>query len=186
MTQDVTQWLTEIKALQQQLAETQRDRDAAYQSAHNWQKLYETEAQQRRAEVVFMQQEIEALKAGEQPFAAPTANVTATAQPETLQAVERLQISEPLKQKLIEVITQYSRLESEVEQLQQALKTEQENHAQTRKSLTTALGDTVDLLAKERALREVESQARSSALGSPESIKPATVKNPSLELPALE
>jgi hypothetical protein len=36
------------------------------------------------------------------------------------------------------------------DRLRQALKTEQENHAQTGKSLTTALGDAIDSLARER------------------------------------
>ena len=35
--------------------------------------------------------------------------------------------------------------------LLQALKLEQENHTQTRKSLTTALGDAIDSLARSRA-----------------------------------
>jgi hypothetical protein len=36
------------------------------------------------------------------------------------------------------------------EQFSQALRTEQANHEQTKNSLTAALGDTIDLLAKER------------------------------------
>ena len=38
----------------------------------------------------------------------------------------------------------------ERDRLLQALKTEQENHAQTRNSLTTALGDAIDGLTRER------------------------------------
>ena len=50
MTQDVTQWLDEIKALKQQLVEMRQEREEAYASAINWQQRYETEAQQRRVE----------------------------------------------------------------------------------------------------------------------------------------
>ncbi|MBJ7298173.1 MAG: hypothetical protein JHC73_18155, partial [Dolichospermum sp.] len=38
--------------------------------------------------------------------------------------------------------------------LLQALKLEQENHAQIRKGLTTALGDAIDSLARSRADRK--------------------------------
>jgi hypothetical protein len=47
-----------------------------------------------------------------------------------------------------------------------ALKTEQTNHEQTRKSLTTALGDAIDSLAKARVsskeVAEVKEQVNSS------------------------
>ena len=48
MNNQVTQWLDQIKALKQQLADCIRDRDAAYESADNWRQLYTNEAQQRR------------------------------------------------------------------------------------------------------------------------------------------
>ncbi len=51
---------------------------------------------------------------------------------------------EDLQAKLITAIKERDRLF-------QALKTEQENHAQTRNSLTTALGDAIDSLTRERA-----------------------------------
>ncbi|NES25580.1 MAG: hypothetical protein F6K41_43465, partial [Symploca sp. SIO3E6] len=63
MSNDVRQWLTQIKELKQQLADTIRDRDAADESAANWRQLYNTEAQQRRTEARLTQQEIEDLKA---------------------------------------------------------------------------------------------------------------------------
>jgi hypothetical protein len=37
------------------------------------------------------------------------------------------------------------------DQLTQALQTEQMNHAQTRQGLTTALGDAIDMLSKDKA-----------------------------------
>ena len=63
MTQDIRQWLNEIKALQQQLTEVVRDREAALESAAQWRQLYNTEAQQRRAEAKLNQQTIAALQA---------------------------------------------------------------------------------------------------------------------------
>ena len=50
MTQDVRQWLDEIKRLKQQLAQTQLDLNAAVESSDQWRQRYNTEAQQRRQE----------------------------------------------------------------------------------------------------------------------------------------
>jgi len=61
MSNDVRQWLAEIKELKQQLADSIRDRDAANESAANWRRLYNTEAQQRRTEARLAQQQIDAL-----------------------------------------------------------------------------------------------------------------------------
>jgi len=46
-----------------------------------------------------------------------------------------------LKERLVAVLAERDRLA-------QALEAEQANHAQTRKSLTTALGDAIDMLSK--------------------------------------
>jgi hypothetical protein len=63
MSNDVTQWLAQIKALRQQLADSISDRDAAYESADNWRQLYTNEAQQRRTEARLAQEQVESLKA---------------------------------------------------------------------------------------------------------------------------
>ena len=55
-------------------------------------------------------------------------------------------------------------LTQERDHLLQALKIEQENHAQTRKSLTTALGDAIDSLAKARGAGEASEHLSSDAL----------------------
>jgi predicted nuclease with TOPRIM domain len=55
----------------------------------------------------------------------------------------KLETVEELKAKLKEVMVERDRL---IDQL----KTEQANHAQTRKSLTAVIGDTMDQLTKER------------------------------------
>ena len=58
MSQDVRQWLDEIKRLQQQLTEMTRDRDEAGESAAQWRQLYNTEAEQRRNDAKLTQQSI--------------------------------------------------------------------------------------------------------------------------------
>jgi hypothetical protein len=146
---DVAQWLAEIKSLQQQLAEAHKEREDAYASAANWRKLYETEAQQRRIEANLSRQTIELLKAEVQQLKGiPLAR---SSNPEigseVQQAVEQLSTVADLKAKLTEVMIERDRL-------MQALKVEQAEHAQTRKSLTTALGDAVDMLAKEGGGRD--------------------------------
>ena len=63
MSQDVRQWLDEIKRLQQQLTEMARDRDEAGESAAQWRQLYNTEAEQRRNDAKLNQQTIATLEA---------------------------------------------------------------------------------------------------------------------------
>ncbi|NEP57046.1 MAG: hypothetical protein F6K31_08480 [Symploca sp. SIO2G7] len=146
MSNDVRQWLAQIKELKQQLADTIRDRDAADESAANWRQLYNTEAQQRRTEARLAQQEIENLKAqiwqlqGESAKL-PSDQAEATSVIET--ELNKLETVAELRNKLKEVML-------ECDRLAEALKTEQANHAQTRKSLTAVIGDTIDQLAKER------------------------------------
>lgn len=148
MSYEVTQWLAEIKALKQQLSELERERDAALEGEANWRQLYTTEAQQRRTEARLAQQNIETLKSQIRqiqslPQSKPNDPVAVAAIKEEVAQIEDL---EELKAKLAEALV-------ERDSLAQALKTEQANHAQTRKSLTTAIGDTLDRLAKERENR---------------------------------
>lgn len=145
MTHDVSQWLTEIKTLRQQLVEAQQEREQAYTSAANWQRLYETEAQQRRQEaaqtrhtIADLKQEIQQVK-GASPLKGNGSADAATIRAE----VETLTTVADLQQTLIEALTERDRLA-------QALKLEQANHAQTRKGLTTALGDAIDMLSKDK------------------------------------
>ncbi|MBW4487606.1 MAG: hypothetical protein KME12_07435 [Trichocoleus desertorum ATA4-8-CV12] len=189
MTQDVRQWLSEIKALQQQLAEVERERDAAYTSATNWRRLYETEAQQRRTEANLAQQaiadlqiEIQQLRGGIVLEVDSSRSAT-----EIAQVIDQIQSPAELREKLVQLLQEQGRLQSEVEQLIQALQLEQANHAQTRKSLTTALGDTIDLLTKERAIQQIDKSASSitNAGASTMAESGEAARNPSLELPPL-
>jgi predicted RNase H-like nuclease (RuvC/YqgF family) len=145
MTHDVSQWLTEIKTLRQQLADAQQDREQAYASAANWQRLYETEAQQRRSEATLTRQTIADLKQEIQQLkgSAPIEGNAATELSTIRAEVEKLQTNAELQDALIAALAERDRLA-------QALKTEQTDHAQTRKGLTTALGDAIDMLSKDK------------------------------------
>lgn len=149
MSNEITQWLAQIKELKQQLAETQRDRNEAYASADNWRQLYNTEAQQRRTETKLAQRQVESIKSELRHLQGetPTKQVN---EAEADQAIEQelanLETTDELKIKLKEVIIERDRLI-------EALKTEQANHTQTRKSLTAVIGDTIGQLAKERGTK---------------------------------
>ncbi|MBW4648345.1 MAG: hypothetical protein KME06_06550 [Kastovskya adunca ATA6-11-RM4] len=148
MSNDVTQWLAQIRAVRQQLADSIRDRDAAHESAANWRELYNTEAQQRRTETRLAQEEVQSLKAQIRQLQAEVAPPTkAPDDPEAAaaiaQTVSQVETVEELRAQLTEALVERDRLLS-------ALKAEQSNHSQTRKSLTAVIGDTIDQLAKER------------------------------------
>lgn len=150
MTQDLTQnWLNEIQALQQKLTEAQQERDRAWESAEKWRKLYNTESEQRRSDLQLAQQSIDQLKRelkelkGIQDGTLPDADANMSINSE----IEQLDSMVAVKKKLLAVM-------KECDRLQYALKHEQENHAQTRQSLTTALGDAIDSLKRERSTVE--------------------------------
>lgn len=156
MSNDVTQWLTEIKQLKQQLADSISDRDSAYESAANWRQLYTNEAQQRRTETRLAQEQLESLKAQIDQLKGESSQLNAD-DPEAESAINqelaRLLTIEELRAKLKEVIIERDRLID-------ALKTEQANHAQTRKSLTAVIGDTIDQLNKERNNQQSNSEPK--------------------------
>jgi chromosome segregation ATPase len=150
MTQNVRQWLDEIKRLQQQLATVQRDRDTALDSAQQWRKLYNTEAQQRREETQRYQSTLADLEAEieqlQQKLSIPQNEIL------TKVAIQReldqLQDPEELKTRLKTVMLERDRARETIRQLNESLEQEKATHQETRNSLTTALGDTVDLLTK--------------------------------------
>jgi predicted RNase H-like nuclease (RuvC/YqgF family) len=148
MTHDIRQWLAEIRSLQQKLTAAYQERDEAYAGAANWRKLYETEAQQRRTEANLAHQTIETLQAELQHLREPFQSLenSSTQISKIQQKVGQLSTPEELKQQLMKALM-------ECDRLTQALKAEQADHAQTRKTLTAALGDTMDLLTTERTAR---------------------------------
>jgi uncharacterized small protein (DUF1192 family) len=158
MTQELTQqWLAEIQALKEQVVTLQTERDAGWASAEKWRKLYNTEAEQRRTDAQMAQQTIASLKVEiEKIKGIEEARLNDSTIDQSLEnTFSHITSVDELKTKLIA-------LTKECHRLQQALKIEQENHAQTRKSLTTALGDAIDGLKKER---EVEEQGEQGEQG---------------------
>lgn len=155
MSQDVRQWLAEIKVLQQKLEALQQERDQAYASAANWRSLYETEAKQRRTEANLSRQTIESLQQELQELRSlPALSAQPTDAVGAIQAeVEQIKEICALQTALIQ-----ARLESQ--RYGQALQAEQAAHNQTRKALTTALGDTMDSLARERTARKQAQAAK--------------------------
>ncbi len=156
MTQDITPWLNEIKALQQKIVELQTELNAAQDSASQWRQLYNTEAQQRRNEIQQSQETIDNLKTKVQKLQGFSLvegdkNETVTT---IEQQIEHLQTLAEFKAKIIETIQERDRAVEEVQKLTIALKQEQTNHANTRKSLTNALADAVDLLAKSKVTKQ--------------------------------
>jgi hypothetical protein len=149
MSENLTQqWLSEIQALKQQVAEAIAQRHEAWESAEKWRKLYNTESEQRRSDSQLLQQEIAIVKAELQKIKGIDETLLPDADTNTAIQIEIAQIEsqQELRAKLITITKERDRLLL-------ALKTEQENHSQTRKSLTTALGDAIDSLTKERAAR---------------------------------
>ncbi len=144
MSEELTQWLVEIRTLKQKLAEAQTERDAANESAANWRKLYTKEAEQRRTDVKLAQEQIEILKAKilEQGSSVQSSDRPITLEP-IPQKVEQIGTVQELQAKLQQIIIERDRL-------LQALKTEQANHAQTRRSLTSVIADTIDKMTKEK------------------------------------
>ncbi len=150
MTQDVRQWLDEIKRLQQQLATVQRDRDAAFESAQQWRHLYNTEAQQRREQTQRYQETVAALETEieqlQQKLSIPQNEILSKVAIQ--RELDELEDVEQLKAKLKIAMLERDRARETIRQLNESLEQEKASHQETRNSLTTALGDTVDLLTK--------------------------------------
>ena len=132
MSENITQWLTEIRTLQRQLADAQKERDQALASAANWRRLYETEAEQRRLAV-----DPSSPNSGPEPE--PPAASSPTGQATDISRQEAIAFTPvpELQAKLQELIQLNHRLREQ-------LTAEQAAHVQTRQTLTTALGDAFD------------------------------------------
>lgn len=144
MVNEVSQWLAEIQTLQQQLKVLGQERDQAYASAANWRRLYESESEQRRNDSERSQIRIRALANELEVFKeTPAAGEMSRDLEQTLVQVSQLDSLGEMRSQLIEALTL-------CEQLSNALKAEQAAHEETRQSLTTALGDTIDLIAKDQ------------------------------------
>jgi uncharacterized protein YhaN len=115
MSQEVVQWLNQIKALQQTAADLQQALDESKASGDQWRQRYEMEAQQRRQEAAVQQAKVAELAAAIGELNKPVAP---------------------------------SDLAAERDRLAAELATEKASHEQTRKDLTTALSDAMELLSK--------------------------------------
>lgn len=138
--QNISAWLAEIQSLQQQIAELKQERSQAYASADNWRNAYDAEAQQRRRDTQMYQDKISQLERTltEMQAAKQASDDVSAAE---LSRLESGQSVEQLRRQLVVA-------RRECEQLKSQLHTEQAEHSNTRESLTAALGDAVDLLAK--------------------------------------
>jgi len=153
MNSDTLQWLAEIQALQQQVMALQQERDEITATAHRWQKLYETEAQQRRSDAAAAQATIAQLQAelaARSPLRDPDAGWASPELAEQQARCDRIQTLPEAQAELHTLLLTCATLQHRVTQLSHALATEQVAHQQTRKTLTIALGDTIDLLTQER------------------------------------
>lgn len=147
MAQDVAQWLAEVKALQQQVAKLAEERDRAYASADNLRSMYDAESQQRQRDAIAAQRKIEKLKqtviALQTPDDAVATGELSGRLKADITAIQNNRSIESLQAQLVESKKQCERLKNRLE-------AEQAEHEKTRQSMTAALGDAVDLLAKER------------------------------------
>jgi chromosome segregation ATPase len=137
MAQELTQWIAEVRTLQRQLTDTRKDRDQAYNSAANWQRLYETEARQRREETAALRSQLQTLRTQLQQ-----AEAKGSAVRQNLESAEFL----------AGVQGQLEALVRRCQDLTDQLEAEKEAHNQTLKSLTAALGDAFDTLTPARSL----------------------------------
>ncbi|MEO1181867.1 MAG: hypothetical protein AAFX51_13705, partial [Cyanobacteria bacterium J06636_28] len=115
-----------------------------YASAANWRRLYESESEQRRNDSERSQTRIRALANQLNMFQqAPVTGEASSDLERVLADVDKVESVDELRSQLTEALTL-------CDQLSNALKAEQAAHEETRQSLTTALGDTIDLLAKDQ------------------------------------
>jgi predicted RNase H-like nuclease (RuvC/YqgF family) len=139
VSRNVVQWLNEVKSLQQQIADLNVELIAATETTTAWRSRYETEGQQRRAEVMAAQQKIAKLEAEIRELRTqPQLDTNLGDSAIALQIEGMLNMNE-LKAKLFEVWLDRDRA-------LEAIKSEQLAHDQTRNDLTMALADVMDVL----------------------------------------
>ncbi|QQE65418.1 hypothetical protein GFS31_21060 [Leptolyngbya sp. BL0902] len=140
MSQDITQWIAEVKTLQHQLADARRERDQAHNSAANWRRLYENEARQRRQEAE--QQQAQIVELSQRLLDQQRAQTEAQT---FVQSLERADSLSGLQDQLTALVER-------CQKLTQSLEAERTAHNHTRHTLTAALGDTFDMIKLNRSL----------------------------------
>ncbi|MBE9060647.1 hypothetical protein [cf. Phormidesmis sp. LEGE 11477] len=153
MTQpNAAQWLAEVQALKRQVSELQQERERAYDSANNWRKLYDLEAQQRRRESAIAAGKIERLQKDLSDLRSANAEGDRSAAATIASSISSNEKGTQLSQ----LQSELAAAQQECKRIQSQLETEQAEHTKTRNSLTAALGDAVDLLSKERTAANLE------------------------------
>jgi len=157
MTQNIQQWLAEIRILQNQVADLRQERDEAYGSAANWRKLYETEARQRREDISELQKTIQDLRNLLDQKQASGSRLKAGHQQisEALSADIQNLPQEKLRVLLTKTLADCHRLQTELEG-------EKADHVKTQQSLMSALSETVDTLTKERLTHQKSQETTKS------------------------
>jgi predicted RNase H-like nuclease (RuvC/YqgF family) len=136
---EVMQWLNEVKSLQQQVRDLTIELATAQQNADSWRSRYETEGQQRRSDVTTRQDQINKLKAEiAQLRTQPEFSTTLSDDAIVLQ-INGITSMSALQGKLFKVWTDRDNVLA-------ALKKEQLAHEKTKKDLTMALADAMDVL----------------------------------------
>jgi uncharacterized protein YlxW (UPF0749 family) len=139
----VVQWLNEVKSLQQQVQDLTIELGAAQQSANSWRSRYETEGQQRRSDVTTRQDQINKLQTEiAQLRTKPEFSTTLSDDAIVLQ-INGITSMTALQGKLFEVWTDRDNVLA-------ALKKEQLAHEKTKKDLTMALADAMDVLTAKK------------------------------------
>ncbi len=141
---DVVQWLNEVKRLQQQVNDLTLELSNATQTADAWRSRYEVEGQQRRTESSQAQATIAQLREQvTQLLAKPEFSTELGDDSIALQIKGLINLSD-LQAKLFDVWTERDHAIA-------ALKTEQSAHEKTKKDLTMALADAMDVLSPKKS-----------------------------------
>jgi predicted nucleic acid-binding Zn-ribbon protein len=141
---EVIQWLNEVKLLQQQVQDLNAELLVATQNADAWRSRYETEGQQRRSESASAQSKIGKLTDQvAQLLANPELSTELGDDAIAVQIKGLINLSD-LQSKLFEVWTERDKAIA-------ALKAEQSAHEKTKKDLTMALADAMDVLTPKKA-----------------------------------
>ena len=166
MSQDVTQWLNEIKALREQLVTLQQERDEAFAESVTWRDRLDAEIQLRKRETRLLREQVATLEAAQHKLnspatspspdaSSPTPTVSAPETQREKQANPQEQTSQATRLETtlmalstVEDLRQFAReVAQERDRLRLALKQERKAHQDTRANLSVALGDAIDLLA---------------------------------------
>lgn len=140
---EVVQWLNEIKSLQQQVRDLTLELSTAQQNEDSWRSRYETEGQQRRSDVTTRQDQINKLQAEiAQLRTQPEFSTTLSDDAIALQ-INGITSMSALQNKLFEVWTDRDNVLA-------AFKKEQLAHEKTKKDLTMALADAMDVLTPKK------------------------------------